>query len=601
MATFNIFKEKTLPVNLKRNSMYLISKDSDPTYVEIYITGKTTDVIRRVINSNDVQAMIADALGNITTDGIRVLNGKTGESVTLDYADVGADASGSALAVKNELTPLINDLSNNKLDKIDYVQHYRGLFSSLIALMAAIPTALDGDYAHIDTGIGNDRQTAIWDGDDSKWVISSSSGGSVSNTDEVPEGNLNKYFTSDRVRNTTINNVSLTNSPINVGDTYENALGKLQEQINNGTGGGGSYEVKELNLVDSADSIPSSIKITPDVNNVIVGTNINGVIELGANETNNSAYFQFKKGSFDILVDFSLQETVILEIVHDEPTVATTFFSQQNNPDYVGIAVTSQGSIMSVLVGDLYRGIGAIVQIFTPLPVETVTFVLTETTIDIYNKSNKIGSYTHDGNLGTYYHTMCEIGFPNTDKFRYNLTNTYEEIVYKLPDDAKDGDTYHLTTDGELFNKLLLVDDYITVYGNKTNVSIVRIPKPLEFKKTRLKLPITLFNQNAADPNGLQAYYDTELNSVFLSGQYYFTELVTVEFPRCFEIDVTSIPLYMNLRAYNTFSYNRSGNNYLYVTLDSGIGKLIGNIDFGNSPQQYVQYSVPCTRILGEN
>lgn len=77
---------------------------------------------------------------------VKSVNGITGD-VILNADDVGADQAGAAQAV-------LETLDNQKLDKIDYVQHFRGLFSSYAALTAALPIALDGDYAHIDSGSG---------------------------------------------------------------------------------------------------------------------------------------------------------------------------------------------------------------------------------------------------------------------------------------------------------------------------------------------------------------------------------------------------------------------------------------------------------------
>ena len=155
---------------------------------------------------------------------IHSINGKTG-IVILNADDVGADTVGAAQTV-------LETLDNQKLDKIDYVQHFRGLFSSYAALTAALPTALDGDYAHIDSGSGFDRMVAIWDSDDSKWVVNAVNVGS--NTDEVPEGSSNLYFTSERVRQTPLTGLNTNDdSPVTSSDSIETAVGKLQAQNNN--------------------------------------------------------------------------------------------------------------------------------------------------------------------------------------------------------------------------------------------------------------------------------------------------------------------------------------------------------------------------------
>ncbi|MGY3823077.1 hypothetical protein [Acinetobacter haemolyticus] len=165
-------------------------------------------------------------LGLFTTleSPVKSVNGKSGE-VVLNAADVGADQAGAAQAV-------LETLDNQKLDKVDYVQHFRGLFSSYAALVSALPVALDGDYAHIDSGSGFDRMVAIWDGDDSKWIVNAVNVGS--NTDEVPEGSTNLYFTSERVRQTTLNSLEASSPvPISATDTIIQALGKVQAQLNN--------------------------------------------------------------------------------------------------------------------------------------------------------------------------------------------------------------------------------------------------------------------------------------------------------------------------------------------------------------------------------
>ena len=61
----------------------------------------------------------------------------------------------------------------NKLDAIE--EKFKGKFTSLAALEAAHPTAEVGDYANVDTGVGNDAIEYIWDTEDG-WVQSSQCG-----------------------------------------------------------------------------------------------------------------------------------------------------------------------------------------------------------------------------------------------------------------------------------------------------------------------------------------------------------------------------------------------------------------------------------------
>lgn len=128
---------------------------------------------------------------------------------------------------------------DTKLDASDYVQHFRGVFVNLAALQAAIPVGINGDYAHIDLGVGFDRKVAIWDTDDNKWI--ESTGSIALTTDEVTEGNTNRYFTDLRVRNTVLSGLVKTNSSnVTNTDTVEIAVGKLAAKSEAGGGGGGS-------------------------------------------------------------------------------------------------------------------------------------------------------------------------------------------------------------------------------------------------------------------------------------------------------------------------------------------------------------------------
>lgn len=179
----------------------------------------------------DPDIILNISFGNVLTlkTGVTSINNKTGD-VTLNAIDIGADSVGAARNVYDELSPKVDALIDNKLDKIDYVQHFRGLFSSYSALSSVLPTALDGDYAHIDSGSGFDRMCAIWDSDDTKWKIIETN--ITANTDEMPEGSHNLYFQSERVRQTVLTGLSnQTATNILATDNLITALAKLQAQI----------------------------------------------------------------------------------------------------------------------------------------------------------------------------------------------------------------------------------------------------------------------------------------------------------------------------------------------------------------------------------
>lgn len=67
MAEFKIYKETALPGTLDAHAIYLIAPAGVTDYVEMYVT-QSNGVARRMLNENDVQALItAAAFGNSNT------------------------------------------------------------------------------------------------------------------------------------------------------------------------------------------------------------------------------------------------------------------------------------------------------------------------------------------------------------------------------------------------------------------------------------------------------------------------------------------------------------------------------------------------------
>jgi hypothetical protein len=161
-----------------------------------------------------------NALGEFEpNDAVPIEHGGTGTSTLLDAQN--------ALGI------------TDKLDRSEYIQHFKGIFVSYAALSAAFPTASDGDYAHIDSGANFDRMVAIWDSSDNKWVINQANTGA--NTDEVPEGSQNLYFKSQRVLETVLTGLgSGANTEILSTDNLIEAFQKLQAQIKSFEGGSSS-------------------------------------------------------------------------------------------------------------------------------------------------------------------------------------------------------------------------------------------------------------------------------------------------------------------------------------------------------------------------
>jgi hypothetical protein len=73
MAVIKIHKTTTLPGTLEGHAVYLVAPAAKPNYVEMYVTNADGSSVRRVINSDDIQAMIDAAVAGVQT-GIEIVN-----------------------------------------------------------------------------------------------------------------------------------------------------------------------------------------------------------------------------------------------------------------------------------------------------------------------------------------------------------------------------------------------------------------------------------------------------------------------------------------------------------------------------------------------
>jgi len=117
-----------------------------------------------------------------------------------------------------------------KLNSADYNDRFLGLFSSFSELVAAHATASAGDYAQVDFGAGADVIIYAYDVSDANWTAVGSS--AIANTDVLPEGSVNLYYTGQRVRETPLTGFSTaTATEVTAADSVLSAAGKLQAQI----------------------------------------------------------------------------------------------------------------------------------------------------------------------------------------------------------------------------------------------------------------------------------------------------------------------------------------------------------------------------------
>jgi len=116
-----------------------------------------------------------------------------------------------------------DDLLDSKLDASTYNQHFKGVYVTLAALNAAHPTASVGDYAQVNEAGSTDVINYNWDNEDSVWVAGGGTGGAA-NTDALPEGSTNLYFTTGRALTAAPAETATTIAAINHGATAKTVL-----------------------------------------------------------------------------------------------------------------------------------------------------------------------------------------------------------------------------------------------------------------------------------------------------------------------------------------------------------------------------------------
>lgn len=190
--------------------------------------------IRRDLAANwtSVNPILADGEFGFEKDtGKLKIGNATDDWNTLPYRSTPTSLPwGSITGTLSDQTDLQNAL-DLKLNIADYNDRYKGKYTTLAALQSAYPTGTAGDYAQVDSGAGSDVINYNWDDEDG-WV-QGGSGSAATNTDQLPEGSTNLYFTVARVLATLLSGLSVaTGGEIVATDSILAAFGKIQYRFN---------------------------------------------------------------------------------------------------------------------------------------------------------------------------------------------------------------------------------------------------------------------------------------------------------------------------------------------------------------------------------
>lgn len=206
---------------------------------------------------------------------------------TYDSGVVISDNRLTAIGLSGEqnFSPNITDLDypqkiyvdtglSSKLDASAYNQYFKGVYLTLAALIAAHPTGVAGDSAQVNEVGATDVINYSWDAEENIWVAGGGTGGAA-NTDALPEGSTNLYWTVARfLANLTAANIkaALGITTLSGSNTGDQDLSGKQNVLVSGT------NIKTLDgdsLLGSGNLLPKTelaYALADETSNLTVGT-----------------------------------------------------------------------------------------------------------------------------------------------------------------------------------------------------------------------------------------------------------------------------------------------------------------------------------------
>jgi len=154
MATYKIFKETALPGTLEANSIYLIAPTAKPNYVEMYVTGTTNSIVKRVINSDDIQAMIDSSIANLSE--IQIVADITARDALNPDSNIQVlvqDASGDATVSAGAATYIYNVATSSWVkitehESLDVILNWADIQGKPTSTVANIDDAVAKRHVH---------------------------------------------------------------------------------------------------------------------------------------------------------------------------------------------------------------------------------------------------------------------------------------------------------------------------------------------------------------------------------------------------------------------------------------------------------------------
>jgi hypothetical protein len=195
---------------------------------------KTVDVSTKEDLSNKQNNLNPDGTGlkYTTVDAVKTHTDDIANPHNVTKAQVGLSNASDTSDADKPVSTANQEALDLKLNTADYNDRFKGVYLTLASLNSTHPTGVAGEYAQVNESGATEVLNYNWDVEESAWVANAVQGFSANNTDELPEGSSNLYYTTTRVLATILSGFSLLTGSVTSADSFIQAFGKFQKQIN---------------------------------------------------------------------------------------------------------------------------------------------------------------------------------------------------------------------------------------------------------------------------------------------------------------------------------------------------------------------------------
>jgi hypothetical protein len=156
MATFQIFRQTTVPSTFEASAIYLVAPPANPTAVEFYVSNAAGDALKRIPTIADIQTLINDSIAGLGGDGTVIVADIAARDalsptvntqvLVLDASDDATVTSGAATYIYQVSTTTWIKIS--EAESLDLILEWANIVGRPSSSPAAIDTAVSNSHTH---------------------------------------------------------------------------------------------------------------------------------------------------------------------------------------------------------------------------------------------------------------------------------------------------------------------------------------------------------------------------------------------------------------------------------------------------------------------